>query len=509
MPPADGDPVKPVAQTVAPVLRDLAVIDIGSNSVRLVQFRLEGRAIWPVFNEKTMAGLGRGLRTTGRLNPDGVKAALRALRRFSLLLDAKGVSERHAVATAAVRQAEDGEDFVRRAAEQARLDITVVDGSQEGRLSALGVLAGLSEAAGVVGDLGGSSLELASLQGRAVGRSVSLPLGPLAMFDEAGGDARAMKTRIDKELDGARDIFKRAGPDFYAVGGAWRSFARLAMAVDDHPLGLLHQYALGRDALYRSADFVSSLSEASIASTPGVSSKRVATLPYAAQLLRRVVKRGGFRRVVFSAYGLREGVVFSTDRALVESGDPLIEGAAALARPVSPEPGFGPALAEWVEPVFAGREVWFDAASDARLRAAASRLADMGSRMHPDHRAELAAQQVLYAPFGGVDHPQRAFLSLVIHHRYQGRKPAPHGELCARLISQEQVEGARRLGLALRLGAALSGRSAGLLSAFTLERDDARLMLKITDGRQDIVVERAQQRFEQLASACALKAEIA
>ncbi|MEO1038334.1 MAG: Ppx/GppA family phosphatase [Pseudomonadota bacterium] len=493
----------------APARRDLAVIDIGSNSVRLVQFRLEGRAVWPVFNEKTMAGLGRGLRTSGSLHPEGVEAALRALRRFSSLLDAKGVIDRRAVATAAVRDAKDGAQFVRRAAKQARMEIQVIDGPEEGRLSTLGVLAGIGDGHGVAGDLGGSSVELTRLNGREVGPSVSLPLGPLSVFEGPPGDAREQKPLIEAGLDEAADLLKGSGPEFYAVGGAWRSFARLAMALYGHPLGLLHQYTLERDRVLRAADFASSLTEASIADTPGVSSKRAATLPYAAQLLKRIVKRGGFKRVVFSAYGLREGVVFSQDLNLLAKGDPLIEGAAALARPVSPEPGFGPALAAWIEPVFKPEPGWFSSGDDIRLRAAAARLADLGSRMHPDHRAELAAQQVLYAPFGGITHPQRAFLSLVVHHRYEGRKPALNSELCERLLSDEQAEAAMRLGLALRLGAALSGRSAGVLSAFRLKRSDERLMLHVQQGREELVVERARQRFEQLAAALGLKAQTA
>ena len=143
--------------------RDVAVIDVGSNSIRLVQFRVEGRVLWPVFNEKTMAGLGKGASDTGRLNPEGVEAALRTLIRFTRLLDAKGVTTRGVVATAAVREAEDGPDFCAQVKAETGLHVAVIDGAEEARLSAQGVLLGWPGAYGLICDIGGSSMELAEI----------------------------------------------------------------------------------------------------------------------------------------------------------------------------------------------------------------------------------------------------------------------------------------------------------------------------------------------------------
>ncbi len=491
-----------------PERREVGVIDIGSNSVRLVQFRLEDRALWPVFNEKTMAGLGRGMGETGRLNPDGVDAAMRTLRRFAALLDARDVSDRRAVATAAVRAAADGPDFIARVRDEIGLEIEVIDGAEEGRLSALGVLAGVGDAHGLAGDLGGSSLELTPLTERRTGDAISLPLGPLAVFNAPPYEIADAKRAVDAALERAGDMLEAAGPTFYAVGGAWRAFARLSMAQDGHPLGVLHQYAMTRAEVMDIADFASKVTEASISDTPGVPSKRAATLPYAAYLLRRLLKRGRFERVVFSAYGLREGVAFSREPRLIADGDPLVAGAEALARAASPEPGFGAALARWIEPVFEDEAPIFSKTVDARLRAAACRLADLGARMHPDHRADLAATQVLYAPFAGAEHAERAFLALSLHHRYAGKKP--RDELCPsrRLLDEPGEDAAMRLGLALRLGAALSGRSEALLDAFRLERTGRELVLRVDPGREDLVVERALSRLETLAAAFGLSATV-
>lgn len=486
-------------------VRDVAVIDVGSNSVRLVQFRVEGRAIWPVFNEKTMAGLGRGAAETGRLNPDGVEAALRALKRFAILLDARQVPERRAVATAAVRVCEDGADFVRRARDEAGIEIEVLSGEEEGRRSALGVLAGTGGAFGVTGDLGGSSLELTRLDGLETGEAVSLALGPLAVGLD---DPKRAKALIDDALEAAGAVLQGSGPDFYAVGGAWRSFAQMAMSLDDYPLRLLHQYELSAAKVVRAADFAAQQSEASLQAIPGVSSKRAAMLPYASLLLKRLVKKGDFKRVVFSANGLREGVVCDSAPDLVQSGDPLLSGADALARGAAVETALGPALQDWIAPAFEGEGEIFGGPRDRLLREAASRLADIGARMHPDHRADLAFMQTLYAPFGGISHRERAFLALAIHHRYQGKKPRPDTCESVRLLDEDQRLAALKLGLALRLGAALSGRSAKVLSNFSLERTGDALILTAKRAAENLVVERGLQRFEQLADALQLKSDV-
>ncbi len=486
--------------------RDVAVIDIGSNSVRLVQFRVQGRALWPVFNEKASAGLGRGASETGKLNPEGVETAMRALKRFAVLLDAKGVTDRRAVATAAVRDCSDGPDFVARANAETGFEIEVLTGEEEGRRSAIGVLNGVGEAHGLTGDLGGSSLELTRLEGREVGAAQTLPLGPLAVGTE---DLKAAKKVIKAQLKTATDALKTSGSTFYAVGGAWRAFAQLAMAIDeDYPLRMLHQYRLTRREAEQVADFALTQSEASLAMVPGVSERRAAVLPYAALLLKRILKAGDFETVVISANGLREGVVCHGDPGLYQLDDPLISGAEALAAQSGPEAGLGQALHQWVDPVFSQQDRLFEEGRDSTLRAAACRLADIGARLHPDHRADLATTQILYAPFGGVTHTERAFLALTIYHRYAGRRQRPPECAARRLLDDEREAAALALGLALRLGAALSGRSARVLRAFDLSRDGDTLVLGFDPDAEALIVERALGRFEQLANALGLAWEV-
>ena len=482
------------------VERDLAVIDIGSNSVRLVHFRLEGRALWPVFNEKTSAGLGQGVGETGKLNPDGVESALRTLRRFSILLDAKGVNERIVLATAAVRDAIDGPEFIKRARKEAGIEIGVLSGQDEARLAAMGVIAGAPNAVGAAADLGGSSLEIIPVSRGAVGEGITLPLGPLAAPDHVRSDRKAAKAWIDDRLKGAGGVLKSCGDTLYAVGGSWRALAHLAIAEADYPLRVIHQFQLSRQAAKQIADFAARLSVVSLTGIPGISARRAAMLPYAGLLLKRLMKKGRFNRVVFSAFGVREGAVFDQFPEAMREVDPLLAGAEAVARPAVPSPGFGRAMTSWLEPVFAEGDTAFGNRS-ALVRAAAARLCDVGARHHPDHRAALARELALFAPFAGVAHAERAYMGLALHHRYDGNRTPTDERVFAHLLDEETRQWALAYGLGLRFGAALSGRSEALLNRFSLSVDDKTLVLSAPEADADLVVERARYRFEKLAEA--------
>jgi exopolyphosphatase/guanosine-5'-triphosphate,3'-diphosphate pyrophosphatase len=331
--------------------RDIAVIDVGSNSVRLVHFRVEGRSLWPIFNEKVMAGLGRGVHDTGKLHPEGREIALRALKRFQRLLDAKGVGDRHVVATAAVRNAKDGPDFIAEVAELTGFVVRVLSGEDEARLSAMGVGAGIPDAQGLMGDLGGSSLELTTMHDGLPGRGVTTALGPQEMLDDGPMDEVATIAAIDAQLLATGQLTGQGGA-FYAVGGAWRALGQLAFARFGYPLNVVHEFALTAKRADELTRLATRLSPASLRGTPGVSSRRVSTLPYAALLLGRIMKHGGFERLVFSAFGVREGVLASGLPPALLAQDPLIAGAEAMARPNAPTPDFGRALA------LAGAGLW-------------------------------------------------------------------------------------------------------------------------------------------------------
>ncbi|HEY7852381.1 MAG TPA: Ppx/GppA phosphatase family protein [Caulobacteraceae bacterium] len=458
---------------------DAAVIDVGSNSVRLVMYRLDGRAIWTVLNEKVLAGLGRDLATTDRLSPDGIEAAMVALTRFRALIDAERPAKVHAAATAAVREARDGPAFCRRVEAETGLKLNVLSGPEEARYAALGVLAGAPRADGLVGDLGGASLELTRLVQGEPGQGVTLPLGPFA-FDMAGPfDAARVKSVVARELQALDAGFKSA--TLNAVGGAWRNLALLHMRMSDYPLSIIHQYELSRAEALDAARFIGQQSRGSLERVEGISRRRVEGLPHAAAVLEALVNRLEIERVVLSAYGLREGLIFDAMSRQVRGRDPLVQGCAALgARPAAAE-ALGAGLEAWLGGAF-GKLTPLFGSRDGTLLAAACRLADFGAQLHPDHRADLVFEQVLRAPIAGMDHGERVFLACAAFGRHTASATMPDPHIVARLLSPECYQRARALGAAVRLGCELSGRSPELLSRARLEFKASAVVLQADPG---------------------------
>jgi len=484
-----------------------AVIDLGSNSVRLVIYRIEGRALWTLYNEKVVAALGKDLSATGRLSPDGIEAALGALRRFRAVLDGWRADQVTTAATAAVRDAADGRAFLRRVKAETGLDIRILSGEEEARYAALGVLCGDPTAEGVVGDLGGSSLELIRLNGVGPTEGASLPLGPLSLGAPKPLEIDRTRRLIDRVLHPLANRY--AATDFHAVGGAWRNLALLHMQLADYPLHVAHQYEIHRGEAMDLARFVQRQSRSSLERIEGLSKKRVDSLSYSALVLDRLIDRLGVERVIISAYGVREGMLLEAMPPEVAGRDPLIEGCEALAAQRGISTDLGPALEAWVSPAFEKLPALFGDREPV-LVAAACRLADLGARLHPDHRADLAFEQVLRAPLAGMTHPERAFLACVAFSRHSAAPGPADLSAIARIISSERRQRARALGAAIRLGCDLSGRNPNLLEKSSLAIHGDRLILGTLAGWEDMLLgEQTQRRAQTLAQALKLRLETA
>jgi exopolyphosphatase/guanosine-5'-triphosphate,3'-diphosphate pyrophosphatase len=485
--------------------QDAAVIDVGSNSVRLVTYRIDGRAMTPLLNEKVMAGLGRDVSRSGRLSKDGVEAALRALKRFATLLEAQGVTQIFPVATAAVRDAKDGPEFVARVQQEVGLDLRVLSGGDEARLAALGVSAGAPDAAGVVGDLGGSSLELVQISVSGVGRGETFPLGPLSLTRADGFDYDRVAAHVDEVLRGA-NVLSSARGDFYAVGGAWRALGRIDMRMRDHPLGVLHHYEISRAEALKLTDVVRKQSKRSLEKLEEAAAKRADNLPYAAVVMERVLASAKFDRVVLSAFGLREGVLIERMSPAALKEHPLIAAAEALAGRWSRARGFGVALERWMTPMFEGQPNVFPEGRERVLRGAAARLADVGGPLHPDQRVEIMFDLILRAPLAAISHPERAFLAAAIHHRYT-KSPPRHAAAYQRLLNEEGQAAAAALGAALRLGADLTGRNEALLTSFEVGVEEGKLLLRVKKKLAHLVTDTARRRLDFAAASLGLIAE--
>lgn len=432
--------------------RPYGVIDIGSNSVRLVVYDELGRAPLPRFNEKSLCRLGEGLAQTGAIAADGFRRTVEAVRRFRAIADAMGVVRLDATATEAIRRASNGPELVAAIAAESGVQLQVLSGVEEASFAALGVISGFFRPIGLVGDIGGGSLEVAeALDDRVGERSVSLPLGALPVEAMLVDGMAAAKRRIDALLkEGLPPALTE--PVFYPVGGGWRAFAKVHMEAAGAPVHVVHGYTLDTAVARAFAKKLWQLSPAKVASMAGVPTRRARTLPAAALVLDRVLKHLAPERVVFSALGLREGRLYSQLPEAERILDPLVEGAQLYGLRLARVPAFAPALVRWTDGLFPG-----ETPADRRLRVAVCALSDLAWRDHPDVRAEESFRRLLQFPFIGVDHAERALVAAAIHARYAGKPDDPWLSPAIGLLPASARRRAQIMGRAILLGYRLSG----------------------------------------------------
>jgi exopolyphosphatase / guanosine-5'-triphosphate,3'-diphosphate pyrophosphatase len=485
----------------APAAPRCAVVDLGSNSVRLVVFEGRGRNPVAIFNEKAVLRLGRGLEATGLLNEEAVGQALTVMNRYHAIARAMGAAPFEVLATAAVRDAKNGADFV--ALLEARLPgiaIRVLTGEEEADLSADGVLCGVPRADGILADIGGGSLELVRLLAGQRSAARTLPLGVIRLADRAGGDPIRARALVETDLATVPWLGEGAGRDLYLVGGAWRALARIHIAQTNYPLNMIHHYMIGRDEARDLTGVIAAASRRVLERLPGMPRRRVEDLPFAAVVLRRVLRATSARRVVFSANGLREGWYMRRIPAEVRAKDPLLAAGHELAQHFGRDPTLPPALLAWTDPLFPG-----ETGEARRLREAACWMSDIGSHDHPEYRAEQAFLRILRQPGIGLDHHARAFLGLTLALRYEAEPEAPFLAVGRALLAPEPIQRATVLGCALRLAYTLSAGTPDLLAGTRLLLNHT-LMLRLAEGSGVFAGESVTRRLDRLALALGLQA---
>ena len=488
----EASPAPPAAASAGGSER-VGVIDVGSNSIRLVVFDGLKRSPLALFNEKVLCGLGRGLERTRRLHPEGVVQGLENMRRFVQLARLMGVARLDVLATAAVREALDGPDFVAAVERQCGTGVRVITGLEEAALSADGVLSGIPDAEGVMGDLGGGSVELVPLQAGQAGEGISLPLGPLRLADAAQDSPKKAREIVDAGLARVGWLSQQRGRNLYLVGGAWRALARIHMDRVGYPLHVIHHYALDgmtADAFLRE---LAKTSRKGLEKLTGVSRRRLDSIPNAALLLGRLVDAMAPARVVFSATGLREGHVFAALDPAARALDPLLAACRSIAARGRRFGADGDDLVSWTDPLFAD-----DPPALRRLRHAAALLSDSAWNEHPDYRAEQAFLGTLRLAHGGIDHRGRLLVATMLHSRYGGDAKAAVLAPYARLASDGERLWAQAVGLALRVGYTISGGSPAALARARLDMSDGGIRLLLIRSDEVMAGEAVRRRLDAL-----------
>ena len=478
-----------------------AIIDIGSNSVRLVVYDRLSRAPFPRFNEKSLCGLGRDLAQTGELSREAMDHALLALRRFVAIASAMEVGSIDILATEAVRRADNGKAFIAAVRQTSGIEPHVLSGEEEAHYAAMGVLAGLWRPSGVVGDMGGGSLELALVDGEKVlDHRVSLPLGALPVTAWLEEGTATTKARIDALI--APHVGDFAGQrDFYLVGGGWRALARVHMAATDAPVRVAHGYRVEARRMREFAKDLRAMAPRDIARLEGAPPRRAPTLTAAAIVLERLLAALSPQRVTVSALGLREGFLFSRLEKNEQENDPLIEGARAFGVPRARVPGFGEALQRWTAKLFGNETV-----SERRLREAACLLSDIAWADHADVKARDSFERLLQFPFIGLDHVERVRLAATIHARYGGKpKKDPVLHPAIDLLTPSQRRHALILGRAMLVAYRFSGSVPEILDASHLAITDDDVTLHVDHPTTIPDSDAVRARLKRLAKALKVK----
>jgi exopolyphosphatase/guanosine-5'-triphosphate,3'-diphosphate pyrophosphatase len=471
-----------------------AIIDIGSNTVRLVIYNGPPRAPDVLLNEKVMARLGRDLATTGLLAGKGMDTALDALRRYAALLSFSGVSDVQCVATAAVRDARNGQHFLR-AVEALGLAPRLLTGEEEARTSAAGVVAAFPGAFGIAGDLGGGSLELTRIADNVCHEGISLPLGTLLLGQLRAPGDKAFATRVQKMLADAGWTFGR-GQRFHIVGGSWRALALYAMHVLASPLDDPHDFELS--AVEATGICNALASEGPTASVPRIASSRLENLPHAAALLAALIAAIRPAQIVFSSWGLREGLLYNALPEAERAKDPMIVGISAFVERYEVETQTAEAIRRWIGDIVPGT-----VAIGPALPLAATLLSLAAMRIEPNVRAGEALDWALRKRWIGLDARGRALVAIaVLANNGQTEIPAD----LRGFASPDELEWAVRWGLAVRFARKLTNCSARALAGCSLRAGGGFVTLSLDEETAPLCNASLTKNLARLAERLGLEA---
>ena len=474
-----------------------AIVDIGSNSIRLVVYQGPVRVPAILFNEKVMAGLGKELSTTGAIGKDSMALAVRGLKRFHRLCIEMEVDSIRSFATAAVRDASNGNELLK-IARGIGYDVVVLQGEEEAESAALGVISGIPEAKGIVGDLGGGSLELAMVDQGKVLERFSFPLGVLRVADLRAKGQGALKSQVRKMLK--KTGWEKQGQElpFYLVGGSWRSLARLDMFDSDYPLPVIHNYEMEPRRAQRLVSRLAQLNREKLKNVPGLSTSRIPTLKDAAWLLSMLVRYLNSSKMVVSAYGVREGLLYQGISKQEAARDPLLlateDAGAAQAR----FPANSKLLGKWIAEIFSDDpEEWH------RIRQAACNLGDVAWRANPNFRAERGLEIGLHGNWVAISGPEREMLGQALYTSFGGGTHVFPGG--GKLADEAATQRAISWGLAMRLAQRLSGGTRNPLEQTHIRKSGKKLELTIAGALTHLYGDAVAKRHGHLANMMGLE----
>ena len=426
-----------------------------------------------------------------------MEKALAALSRFRALCDVMQVGEAIAIATAAVRDAKDGPEFIERAQKICRCDIELLSGQREAKLAAYGVLSGALEVDGVIGDLGGGSLELVDVTGGEIGEGITTPLGSLSLADASARSLKQAEKIVREKLEDEPTLKGLKGRTFYAVGGTWRAIARLHMMQTGYPLHVMNGYSIPAREAMEFSGLIHRVDPETLSRIEVISEARRPLLAYGSLVLEQIVRAGKPSSIVVSAFGVREGLLYEKLSEEERALDPLVEAAREYNYLRSRSPEHGEELIEWTDKFMESTGI-DETPEELRLRHAGCLLGDIGWRAHPDYRGEQSLNIISNAAFSGIDHPGRAYLALAVFYRYAGLNDEELSPRIREIASTRLLDRARILGAVMRVAYVASASMPGVLPRSPLMVEKGVLKLKLSGDLAALASGRLNNRVRQL-----------
>lgn len=472
----------------------VAMIDIGSNSVRMMVYNAPTRVPIPVYTEKYLCGLGRGLAKTGQLNPAGAKEAAQVVARFLAMAKRMRVNRVEILATAAVRDASDGQDFAKQLERDNGTKVQVISGEREAELAAQGVLASFYQPRGITADLGGGSLELAYVNRDHIDFQSTFELGVLRLVDQSGGDIAEMERIISAHFKKAAWLKQVEVAKLYAIGGSFRTLAKLHMRKNKYPLPILHEYTIARASMGKLIGKIKAMTPEEIARLPGVPAKRANTLVAGSLMLQRLLQITKAEEIVFSVSGIREGYLFDKLKPDARMQDPLIASAADLAILAGRRGSYAGELEAWMKPLFKKEQLQF-----ARLRQAFCMLSELAWMIDPNFKSEWAYHRIMQSALKGLNHKERVMLALAMYHRYQAKWKEEQPEFM--LLDEYERLWSRTVGIAGALAFHLTGGRSGNFDHAPLAVVNGEVTLSLDADASPLLTDTVTKRLEGLGVA--------
>ncbi|WP_413154808.1 Ppx/GppA family phosphatase [Bartonella sp. cb54] len=478
--------------------KPVAVVDVGSNSVRLVVYEGLVRSPTVLFNEKILCGLGQGVAKTGFLEEKSIEMALRTLKRFRALCRQLGADEVYTLATAAVREAKNGLSFIQRAENILQNKIYLLSGAEEAVYSAYGVISTFYQPKGISGDLGGGSLELIDIYDSDVGEGVTLPLGGLWLQYMSNDNIAVAEKIVHEQLCQASIVRKGVARYFYAVGGTWRNLAKLYMVTKHYQLPVMHGYEVDAVEMESFLHLVASGSIDDMKGISAISKNRRQLLSYGAIILIKLIQCMGFEKIIFSGAGVREGFLYSRLSQEVRKSDSLFAACMEMATLRARSPKQAEELIDFTTNAFEAFGI-LETENECRYRKAACLLADIGWRIHPDYRGSEAANQIALGSYPGISHEGRVYAALAVFFRNTGLQADEEAPEIFQLATRNIVEKARILGGIMRIANLFSASIAGVLPNFFWHKRSDHVILHVPVRYADLIGERPCERLKQLS----------